>query len=162
MSTLLQSKTRPGMLKPLGSTPGSDWLTSSSSTSYGDFTGTPAMTQPLTPANGPTFQNAAKQGPVLGGGWMEGAGLGLQAANVGLGIYSALEQSKMNKFMRGYYGNEMARNKVDFNNNVTSTNAALEKQARTSASQNGFAFGSTENQAATAEAMNKWGVQKFE
>jgi hypothetical protein len=100
--------------------------------------------------------------PGLGGGWTSGVGTASQIANVGLGIYSALEQSKMNQFMRGYYGNEMARNKADFNNNVTSTNAALDKQARTSASQNGFAFGTAGNNAAAADAMSKWGVQKFE
>ena len=97
--------------------------------------------------------------PEMGGAWMKGANLALGGAQVGLGVWNALEQQKMNKFMRGYYGEEMARNKADFANNALVTNNQIEQQARNRASNAGFGFDSEESKKRTASHMDQWGVK---
>ena len=98
--------------------------------------------------------------PKLGGTWLEKGQFGLQAAGVGLGVWNALEQQKMNKFMRGYYGDQMDLQRSDFANNAKSTNAQIEQRERNRLSAAGFAFDSAENKQGTADAMAKWGVKE--
>lgn len=99
--------------------------------------------------------------PNMEGKWMEAGEFGLGVAKVGLGIYSALEQSKMNKFMRGYYGDQIALQKADFANNARSTNEALsERQARRLSARGAGPIGSAANQAGVNQYMDKWGVDE--
>jgi len=124
---------------------------------------TPQMMTPAAPIGNfdpATGDFMGKSGaPALGGDWMKGANLALGGAQVGLGVWNALEQSKMNKFMRGYYGEEMARNKADFANNALVTNNQIEQQARNRASNAGFGFDSEESKKRTASHMDQWGVK---
>lgn len=106
--------------------------------------------------NGPLKDKA----PDMGGTWMDGTKTILDVAKVGMGIYSALDQSKMNKFMRGYYGDQMALQTADFANNAKSTNASLEQRAQNKLSAQGFSFDSAENKAGTADYMKQWGVKE--
>jgi len=98
--------------------------------------------------------------PSVEGAWVKPAQIGLGVAQVGLGVYNALEQSKMNKFMRGYYGDQMDLQRADFTNNARSTNEALEARARTRASAAGHSFDSAENKAAVSSYMDQWGVKE--
>lgn len=98
--------------------------------------------------------------PDINGDWMDGAKIGLGVAEVGLGVWNALEQSKMNKFMRGYYGDQMKMQRADFANNAKSANQSLEQQQKTALSAQGFGFDSAENKAGTASHMDKWGVKE--
>jgi hypothetical protein len=110
----------------------------------------------------PSLNTEGVKTPDMGGGWMSDIGTGLKVAQVGLGVYNAMEQSKMNDFMKGYYGNEMARNKVDFNNAVDDANSRRELRAENKASAAGFAFGSDESKNRIASDMSQWGAKKFD
>lgn len=108
-----------------------------------------------------SIEGAVGDTPKMGGGWMEAGEFGLGVAKVGLGIYSALQQSKMNKFMRKYYGDQMELQKADFANNARSTNEALqERQARRLSARGQGAIGSATNQAGVSSYMDRWGVDE--
>lgn len=94
------------------------------------------------------------------GAWTSGVGMALDVAGVGLDVYNALEQSKMNKFMRSYYGDQMDMQKTDFANAAKGTNEALAGRARTRASAAGHSFDSAENKAQTSSYMDQWGMQE--
>lgn len=94
------------------------------------------------------------------GGWIKYGNFGLDAARVGLGVYNALEQSKMNKFMRGYYGDQMALQKTDFANAAKSTNEALAARQGRILSAQGKITGTEENRAGVASYMDQWGVKE--
>ena len=98
--------------------------------------------------------------PEMGGAWMKGANLALGGAQAGLGVWNALEQQKMNKFMRGYYGDQMNLQRSDFGNNAKMTNANLEQRERNRLSAAGYGFDSTENKQGTADYMSQWGVKE--
>lgn len=98
--------------------------------------------------------------PKKEGSWIEPAQIGLGAAKIGLGVYNALEQAKMNKFMRGYYGDMMDMQRTDFSNAAKSTNESLAARARTRASAAGHTFDSTENKEMTSDYMKQWGVKE--
>jgi len=99
------------------------------------------------------------------GGWMDKNGKGgmaLGVAQVGLGVYNAMEQAKMNKFMRGYYGDQMAMQKTDFSNAAKSTNEALSARQGRILSAQGTTTGTAANQAGVNDYMKQWGVnEKF-
>ena len=97
--------------------------------------------------------------PDMLGKWTKGADIGLKVASVGLGVWNAMEQQKMNKFMRGYYGDQMDLQRSDFANNAKSTNAQIEQRERNRLSAAGFGFDSAENKQGVADAMDKWGVK---
>lgn len=136
--------------------------------------GTPSaqsMNMPTTGAGGldlgDTFQFSGQSGslaaptppiPEVGGSWLEKGKLGLGAAQVGLGIYNALEQSKMNKFMKGYYGDQLEMQEKDFQNTVKSTNEGLSTRAGNKMSMLGYGVNSDEYKAGVADQMTKWGV----
>lgn len=103
-----------------------------------------------------TAKSGADKGS--GGGW---ASTALNAAEIGLGVYNALESAKMNKFLRGHYKDQMALQRADFANQARSVNTALEdRQARRQSSQTGHEIGSAANQAATAAYMDKHRVDE--
>ena len=99
--------------------------------------------------------------PEVAGGWMKGVGMGVQVANVGLGIFNALESRKMNKFMRGYYGDKMDMDRKDFGNAAKSTNLEIANRfAGQMDAQGKGARNSEANNALVAEHMKTWGVSE--
>jgi hypothetical protein len=95
------------------------------------------------------------------GGWLQYGDLALGVAQVGLDIWGGLEQSKMNKFMRGYYGDQMDMQRTDFANSAKSTNEALAGREARRLSAMGMGYvGTPENDQKVAEYMQKWGVQE--
>jgi hypothetical protein len=98
--------------------------------------------------------------PEVEGEWLKPATFGLGVAKVGLGVYNALEQTKMNEFMRGYYGDQMELQQTDFANAAQGSNEALAaKQGRILSSQ-GMTTGTDANKKGVAEYMDKWGAQE--
>jgi len=99
--------------------------------------------------------------PDKAGGWLDYGNFGLDFAKVGLGVYGALEQAKMNKFMQGYYGDQMDMQRADFENAAKSTNTELAaREARRIDAMGGPTFGSDENKAQVDAYMSKWGVRE--
>lgn len=99
----------------------------------------------------------------VGGGWLDKNGKGgmaLGAAQVGLGVYNAMQQTKMNKFMKKYYGNQMALEKADFTNSARSTNEALTRRRERQLSAQGIRVGSDESKQQVGSYMDKWGVDE--
>jgi hypothetical protein len=109
----------------------------------------------------PDFAPGAKTPgiPDMGGKWMDGANIGLGFAKVGLDVYNALEQSKMNKFMKGYYGDMMDMQKSTFENEAKITNASIAQREQNKQSAAGNAFGTAASDAAVAATLDKWGVK---
>lgn len=98
--------------------------------------------------------------PEKQGGWMQGANLAIGALQAGTGIYSAIQQAKMNDFMKSYYKDQMNLMKTDFANSARSANEALAgKQQRTLSAQ-GYATDSEEMQQGVAAHMAKWGAKE--
>jgi hypothetical protein len=101
--------------------------------------------------------------PEAQGGWfdMKGkGGMALGAAQVGLGVYSAINQEKQNDFMRGYYGNQMALQKTDFMNSADDLNRRnSEREGRRLEASKGIMYGTTANDAGRADYMKNWGVK---
>ncbi|RLB94502.1 MAG: hypothetical protein DRH26_01060 [Deltaproteobacteria bacterium] len=106
-----------------------------------------------------SIQDPAKV-PDVAGSWTDKGKFGLGVAKVGLGVYSALEQAKMNKFMRGYYGDQMDLQKADFSNMAKSTNEAMAARQQRISSAHGNAYDSEANKASVASHMDTWGVQE--
>jgi len=99
--------------------------------------------------------------PGVLGKWIEPGKLALGFAQVGLGVKTALDQERMNKFMRSYYGDQMEMQKTDFANVAKSTNNELQaREARRLDAMGGPAIGSQENQDAVAKYMEQWGVKE--
>ncbi|MCK5663634.1 MAG: hypothetical protein KAI17_09110 [Thiotrichaceae bacterium] len=98
--------------------------------------------------------------PGVKGAWTDKASFGLGVAQVGLGAFNAYEQSKMNDFMRGYYGDQIALQTQDFSNNARSTNEALSSREERRLDARGIVAGSDESQAGVADYMNTWGVSE--
>lgn len=96
------------------------------------------------------------------GGWMDPqgkGGLALGAAGIGLGVYNALEQAKMNKFMREeYYGPQMDLERTDFQNAARGTNEALSGRRERQLSAQGVV--GDESKAAVGAYMDQWGVDE--
>ena len=122
--------------------------------------------KPNTPAGGWSVwggganTSAAPTAPPVEGAWTKPAGFALGVAQVGLGTYTAMEQAKMNKFMRGYYGNEMARMGADFSNNAKSANENLAGRQERLLSARGIVAGSEESKAGVADYMKQWGAKE--
>ena len=104
--------------------------------------------------------NMGDGSPDAEGGWTEGAALGLGVGKLALGAFSAYEQSKMNKFMRGYYGDQMDLQSADFANQARSTNEALERRRERQLSAQGTAAGSAASQAQLGSYMDTHGVDE--
>ena len=96
----------------------------------------------------------------VAGGWMEKGKFGLGVAQVGLGVYNALEQSKMNKFMKSYYGDQVALQTADFQNNARSTNEALTRRRERQLDSQGVVAGGAESSRQVGDYMKEWGVQE--
>lgn len=94
------------------------------------------------------------------GAWTKGAGMAVDVAQVGLGIYNAMEQSKMNKFMKSYYGDQMDLMKADYTNNARSANQALSWQRQQIDSAAGINPNSAEGQKMNADYMAQWGAKE--
>lgn len=78
--------------------------------------------------------------------------------NAGLGIYNTLEQRKMNKFMKDYYGNQQAVQMTDFANAARSSNEALRSRQASRISAQGIDPNSAQGQTALATYMQQWGA----
>lgn len=104
--------------------------------------------------------SATTGAPAAQGGWMQKGKFGMEVAGTALGVYNALEQSKMNKFMQGYYGDQMDLQRTDFANAARSTNAELAARQERILSARGVATGSEESKAGVASHMDQWGVQE--
>jgi hypothetical protein len=91
---------------------------------------------------------------------MNKANFGLGAVQVGLGVFNALEQSKMDKFMRGYYGDLMDMQRTDFANAAKSTNTELAGRRERVLSSQGQTTGTPGNAAGVADYMKQWGVSE--
>ena len=98
--------------------------------------------------------------PEKEGAWIKPAQFGLGAARVGTGIYNAMQSAKMNKFMRGYYGDMRDLQQADFANSARSTNTALEGQTARQYDAQGIPVGSAENTARVADFMKRHGVSE--
>jgi len=98
--------------------------------------------------------------PFAEGKWATNAKLGLGAAQVGLGIYNAMEQSKMNKFMQSYYNTQMDLMKTDFSNAAKSSNEALHSREQRRLSAQGHDIDSQEMEQGVANTMARWGAKE--
>jgi hypothetical protein len=85
--------------------------------------------------------------PDMLGQWTKGVGLAADVAGIGFGVANALQTSKQNKFMRGYYENKMDMDKENFRSNARSYNESLAWREKVRSSAAGNAEGS--------DAMNK-------
>lgn len=95
------------------------------------------------------------------GGWLDKNGKGgmaLGAAEVGLGIWNATQQQKMNKFMRKYYGNQMDLQNQDFANAAKDTNTTLARQEALRLDARGITIDSDESNRRVAGYMDEHGV----
>jgi hypothetical protein len=111
------------------------------------------------PESNPDLQfNAPEALPDVQGRWVDKGKFGLGVAEFGLGVYNALEARKMNKFMRGYYGDQMAMQRTDFANAARSANQALSSREERLASARGLT--GTDREAAVQSSMDKWGVDE--
>jgi len=97
---------------------------------------------------------------VAGSGGMDAWGTGLQIAEIGLGVWDAFEKQKMNKFMRGYYGDQIKLQSADFSNSARSTNEALEQRRSRQLSANGIDMHSSQGEETLGNYMNKYGVDE--
>lgn len=94
------------------------------------------------------------------GAWTNAASAAASIGQVALGAYSAMEQSKMNDFMKGYYSDQMDLQKTDFSNAAKSANEALSaKQGRILSAQ-GKTTGTAANEQGVASYMDTWGSQE--
>lgn len=109
---------------------------------------------------GGTGQNNPGDIPAAEGNWLDYGQFGLGVANVGLGVWGALEASKMNSFMRDYYSGQEDLQRADFANAARSTNQSISdrEMMRQSAAGNRFGSGASEN--AVSASMDKWGVDE--
>jgi len=98
--------------------------------------------------------------PGAEGGWMKNAEFGLGVAKVGLDVYNAMEQSKMNKFMKSYYSDQMDMMKTDFTNAAKGANEALSSREERRLSAQGYAIGSEGMQQGVANTMARWGAKE--
>ncbi len=99
--------------------------------------------------------------PAAMGNWLKGGQLALGAGKLGLGVYSALEAAKMNKFMRGYYGDQMDLQQADFANAARSTNEALSSRRERQLDSRGMAIADTaQSKAMVDDYMKKHGVDE--
>lgn len=98
--------------------------------------------------------------PFAEGKWATNAKLGLGAAQVGLGIYNAMQQTKMNKFMQSYYNTQMDLMKTDFSNAARSSNEALHSREQRVLSAQGHDINSQEMQQGVADKMSRWGAKE--
>ena len=118
--------------------------------------------QPSTGAGDPIGSVTGLGGKDKVGGWTQFGEFGLKGAEIGLGIFNALEQRKVNKFMQGYYEDRMAMDKQDFNNSVTAANAAMSgQQARLADALGKGVVGTAANNAAIAGYMDQWGASRL-
>lgn len=106
------------------------------------------------------FGDANLKVPELGGGWTSKAGMALNFVNAGVGVANAMSNIRQNKFMRGYYGDQMNLQKADFGNAARSTNAELAARQERILGAQGLATGSAENKAAVADYMKQWGAKE--
>lgn len=118
---------------------------------------TPSFNPGLVPNAGSSIGAST---PELGGGWTSKAGLALSAVSAGVGVANAIDGIKMNKFMRGYYGDQMKLQRADFGNAAKSTNTELAARQERILGAQGLTTGSEENKAATADYMKQWGVKE--
>lgn len=98
--------------------------------------------------------------PEKQGGWVQGANMAISALQSGTGIYSALQQAKMNDFMKSYYKDQMNLMKTDFANSARSANEALAGKQQRILSAQGYATDSEEMQQGVAAHMAKWGAKE--
>lgn len=98
--------------------------------------------------------------PKAEGSWIKGAKLGLSAVQTGMGIYSAINQAKMNKFMQSYYKDQMNLMKTDFTNTAKAANEALAGKQERLLSAQGYSMGSQEMTQGVADHMAKWGAKE--
>jgi len=94
------------------------------------------------------------------GKWVQGAQLGLGALQIGAGIYSAVQQSKMNEFMRSYYKDQMSLQRADYTNTARAANEALAGKQERILSARGYATDSPEMQQGVSNYMSKWGAKE--
>ena len=110
--------------------------------------------------NGYPMSSYDKQLPGKEGGWIQPAQIGLGVARIGLDTYNAINQSKMNKFMQSYYGDQMELMKTDFANAARGANEALSsKQGRVLAA-SGVAAGTDAHRQGVADYMAQWGAKE--
>jgi len=105
-------------------------------------------------------KSGVKSPPSAKGGWMDGLNTAVGVAQVGLGVYNAMQQAKVNKFMQKYYGDKMALEKADFANAAHSTNEALTRRRERQLDSQGIAAGSNASKQQVGDYMKKWGVQE--
>lgn len=161
-----------GYANPTGKLPGlsiagnslESWNLPATDTAASGLSSSLSIGGPSTELSGinPDFASGAKTPgmPEMGGKWTAAAGIGLQFGKLGLDVYNALEQSKMNKFMKGYYGDQMDLQQADFTNNAKSVNASLEQREQNKASAAGYALNSSAMKTQVGNYMDKWGVQE--
>jgi hypothetical protein len=110
----------------------------------------------------PELTDIAANGPAAQGGWFDMKGKGgmlLGGAQVALGAFNAFDQAKMNDFMKGYYGNQMALQKTDFANAAKSTNTAMSEREGRRLDATGIGYDTAANKAGRDNYMKDWGVQ---
>ena len=111
------------------------------------------------PGVGPQLPGGATTPDVMGQ-WTKGAGIAADIGGIGLGIYNAMETSKMNDFMRGYYGDQMDMQRTDFANMARSTNEEMASREQRRMSARGQLAGSAESEASIGAHMDQWGAEE--
>lgn len=88
-------------------------------------------------------------------------GMALGVGSLALGGFNAWMGLKNQKFLEDYYGKEQARNTLDFNNNVDSTNEKRVINQKMRMGNSGIDPDSATGQAALSNYMNTWGSKRI-
>lgn len=94
--------------------------------------------------------------PEMLGKWKTPVEMGVGIAQAGVGIYNAMEQSKMNDFMKSYYKGQEALQKSDYANAARSANEALSSRYGRQLDAQGITGAAHDQQ--QAAYMDKWGA----
>ena len=98
--------------------------------------------------------------PDLMGKWTQGVGIAKDVAGIGLGVWNALETSKMNKFMKSYYGDQMDMARENFKSSARDYNQGLEWREKVRASAAGEEEGSDLMNERVNTAKEKYGASE--
>jgi hypothetical protein len=98
--------------------------------------------------------------PTAMGQWTAGVGLAKDVAGIGLGVWNAMETSKMNKFMKHYYEGKQDMDRENFKSSARDYNQSVDWRAKVRSSAAGNAEGSDAMKASQAADMAKWGASE--
>ena len=87
-------------------------------------------------------------------------GFALGALNTGISGFGTWMNAKNQKFMQGYYGDQMAMQKLDFGNNARASNASLQDGQQNALNARGIDFTQGAGKEQLDAYMSKWGAKE--